>query len=127
MRIHYYENENNGTVVAVARAEEEFPMDIEPEIARMLIRKGYIDKAKIAMPRQQKAFAKVHGEDTYNAETGRQIARDKVLVKYYAKLGEVHDAYRAGVIAYLEDLKGMEKFCKEKVANARERLENEAK
>lgn len=94
--IKYYENPEKKTVYAVL---EDTRYDAAMKIAKVLgcTKSLRFDLNKYVMPDTFKACAKCHPDDEYNPEVGMQIAKERLMRKYY----KVYDK-RLG--AFVQDL-----------------------
>ena len=75
------------------------------------------------VPQMTRCVAKAHGSDEFDIETGKAIARDKVLAKYCARVEKALAAYKTGLETFVSDAQYRMDFCNDKVRNAEERLE----
>lgn len=55
----------------------------------------YICGSKYIMPQQFRAVVKVHGDDVFDAEEGKRLAKKKVLDKYYKAFDKRMEMFRA--------------------------------
>ena len=122
MQINYYRDDENATTYAVATAHSFLPGGMEPSVAYGLVQRHYIAPKDVSVPMQMRSKSKPHGSDTYDRASGDAIARDKLLVRYYEKVGASYDAYIAALEKELERARGNKAFAASKVANATERL-----
>jgi hypothetical protein len=53
---------------------------------------------KYMMPDNFRAVAKVHGDDVYNQDTGRQIVKEKLMKKYYKSFDKKMDQFREDLL-----------------------------
>lgn len=58
----------------------------------------YFCDSRYVMPDSFRAVAKVHGDDVYDQETGRQIVKDKLMEKYYKCFDSKIDLFRSDLL-----------------------------
>lgn len=124
MRINYYINDELELVTAVAVYDEAYPSFIEPVIAEQILALGKLEPRDLEMPTGMKSFAKPHGEDNYDPEVGKEVARDKLLAKYYEKLSVVQANYAAGLADLAAAAEERSQFFATKAQNAEDRNSN---
>lgn len=122
MRIEFHKNPKKEITYCLAKADDPVADGINPLIASGLVERGYLSEDEIYRPVLMRSQSKPHGSDTYDSRTGDEIARDKVLVRYYTAVGKANDAYIEALEKELAAIKGRRKFIGQKVANAEERL-----
>lgn len=54
--------------------------------------------SRYIMPDKFRAVVKVHGPDVYDQATGRRLAKEKLLKKYYKSFDEKMDMFRQDLI-----------------------------
>ena len=79
--ITYYINKDKRTIVATLRNCE---YDVVKKLDRLNILGTFIDLDKCMLHDKYVGKAICHEDDEWNEEIGKQIAKDKVLFKYYA-------------------------------------------
>ena len=123
MDIKYYTDEQTGRVFAVGSGKHEYAEGIDPVIAERLIERHIVSKNDLCVPILTKGIAKVQAPDVYDFERGKNIARDKVLSKHYAKVGRALAAYKAGLEILVSGTDQRIGYCQDKVKNANARLD----
>lgn len=129
MKIKYSKDEKKGTIFARATPSEKdygygYAEGLDFFIAGSLVERGFVDHKKIdAIPVLVSAAAP-HGDDVEGAtdERGREVARDKVLVKYFTRLDGAIDAYLEGLDKERERIEKLKEFVSHRIENAEERL-----
>lgn len=53
---------------------------------------------KYVMPDSFRAVTKVHGDDVYDQDTGRQIVKEKLMAKYYKSFDAKMDLFRRDLL-----------------------------
>lgn len=123
MRIGYQLDEDTRTTYAYTTYGEFEDLEgTDFGVAYGLMDRGYLKQSDVC-ERKFVSKARNGGSDEFDAETGRQVARDKLLVKYYGYVGDKLDAYIAALEKELARAKGTQEFAKSKVENATRRLE----
>ena len=94
--IKYYSIPSQGKTVAILRNTE---MDAINKIGKMMsdFDWGFCTK-KYLMPQQFRAVVKVHGDDVFDAEKGMQLAKEKLMAKYYKAFDKRIDMFRSDLI-----------------------------
>ena len=124
MNIKYIFNPDTEATGAVAiKYDGSCAEGIEPMIATGLANKGYVKSTTLAPIQTIRTWAKPkEGTDTFDANVGKDVARDKLLVAYYDRLSAKHDAYVAALEKELESATRNAAYIKKKKKNAEERL-----
>ena len=67
----------------------------------------YFCDSRYVMPDSFRAVAKVHGDDVYDQETGRQIVKDKLMEKYYKSFDAKIEMFKRDLLAVNEKVFGV--------------------
>ena len=127
MRIKYFTNEETGATLAKTFYDEPnggYIEGIDTLVAFVLEDEGIIKRKGFKRGNPMSSWAKAYdGVDVPDPETGKKVARDKVLVKYYASVGEKYREFADAIREYAERYDQMAKTCADKSEAAKERLE----
>lgn len=122
MNIKYVIIKEKGIVKAYPVVEGEYAEGIDPNVAETLIEKHGVSKKSLMIPKNLVGIAKLHPEDVYDEEVGKDIARDKLLIAYNRELLKALDVYSKGLIRMLAITHSRAKASKNKIDNARNRI-----
>ena len=91
--IKYYSIPSQGKTVAILRNTE---MDAINKMGKLMdgFDWGFCTK-KYLMPQQFRAVVKVHGDDVFDAEEGKKLAKQKLMEKYYKAFDKRMEMFRA--------------------------------
>lgn len=96
MAIKFYDIPEKGMTVGVLRNTS---MDALNKIRKVTDGTTFCAyDMKYLMPDSFRAVAKVHGDDVYDQETGRQIVKDKLMAKYYKSFDAKMDMFRGDLL-----------------------------
>ena len=123
MDIKYVVIKEKGIVKAYPVTKGEYAEGIDENVANTLVAKHGVSKKSLTIPANLVGVAKVHPEDTYSEELGKKIARDKLLVAYNRELNKALEVYSAGLVKMLAIVHSRKKSAKNKIVNAKSRLE----
>ena len=123
MDIKYYPSEETGRVYAIGTGKCGYAEGIDPAIADTLVACGFVAKKDLCVPMLTRGVAKVQQPDVFDLDTGKHIARDKVLRKHYAQVGKALGAYHEALDKLVGGVSAREAYCRDKVANAEKRLD----
>lgn len=123
MKINYYYCNDDKTLAVTRYEGSVMPEGIDERIADSLIAKGFLNKSKANPIPVLTACSAPHGTDEPDDEVGREVARDKVLVKYYTKLQCKLGDYADALCREVDRVNALIEFSAERVENAESRLE----
>lgn len=96
MKIKYYVSKDKTMVCATPSVNSKYAEGIDEEIADALIAMKRLSKSNITIDCSKiVGKAKLHPEDSYDEQTGKDIAKERLLVKYNKELAKVHRRYSA--------------------------------
>lgn len=122
MRIGYNLDADTGTTYAYTTYDDGVGVDgINDFIAFELSERGYLNDTA-CRPKHFVAHSRAYGPDQFDEGTGREVARDKLLMKYYQHGADVLDQYIAGLEKELERAKRAKEFAEHKRDNAEDRV-----
>ena len=120
MEINYI-NINDEMVKAIGTDCGKYPDKINAKIADELINLGYLSKKDVTIRKKLVVTVRPTGADVFNFETGKKIARDKLLIKYNAELERIYENYAFALEKYLKYIVYREGVSLSKRTNALER------
>jgi hypothetical protein len=123
MDIKYVVIKEKGIVKAYPVTKGEYAEGIDKGVAEVLVSKYGISKKTLTVPSNLVGIAKLHPDDTYNEEIGKKIARDKLLVAYNRELNKALEVYSTGLVKLLAVVHSKTNSSKNKILNAKSRLE----
>lgn len=111
MKIKYLVDKQKGVVKAVAEFDSKYVQGVEPAIINIIIKKFKGRKSKLLLPKNLVGVARLHPDDNFNEELGKQIAKERLLATYNNRCGNI-------LCEYYEGLKEIEKFAKYKASKS---------
>lgn len=114
MKIKYFVNEEKGTVFC--KMENCFKDTIN------ILEKDGIYKRDIRDSFMQNTYAgkaKLSPEDEWDEETGKRVARNKMLLKYYTKKRKLLDKAYQELLSQIKKLSERQQYCLDKILKAR--------
>lgn len=122
MDIKYVVIESKGLVKAFPVTNSEYAEGIDVGVANTLITKHGVSKNSLTMPDNMVGVAKLHPDDKFDVEVGKAIARDRLLTVYNKNLEKALSTYQKGLERMLAITTSRVKASKNKVCNAKARL-----
>lgn len=94
MDIKYIINEQKTRIVAIPVVKGKYAEGIDEKIADALIAMGHVGKKNLTIDYKGiVGIAKVHPDDTYSEQEGKDLAKERLLIKYNKELARVHRRY----------------------------------
>lgn len=122
MDIKYVVIESKGIVKAFPIVGSEYAEGIDAAVAETLIKKHGVSKNKLQAASNVVGIAKLHPDDTFDVETGKAIARDRLLVAYNRSLEKALSTYEDGLKRMLAITTSRATASRKKIVNAQARL-----
>lgn len=124
MNIKYIVVEEKGMVKATAVTTSEYPEGVNPDVAKALIKEYGISKKSLTMPAVLTGSARTSEGDVFDEKIGKDIARDRLIMKYNKHLFRVLSTYTAGLKKMNATASQAMLNSTKKVMNASSRLES---
>ena len=94
---------------------------ITDDVGDLLVSRG-VRPDLLRTPTVTIGISKVHPDDEWDETVGKQVARDKLLVKYNTRLAKVHKLCKDNMERIMENSNWRVTVCERKIRNATERL-----
>lgn len=124
VKINYYYNEKTNTVYAVGTSEKPYPTVIDEAVAESMIENDLISRKDIEIQQHIRRSAHPVDTDTFDYQTGKDIARDKILSKHYEEVSTAVANYAEALRKEAEAAENKSKYCKDKAKRAQKRLDS---
>ena len=114
MKIKYFVNEEKGTVFCKME-------DCSKDTINILEKDGIYkkDMSDSFMQNTYTGKAKLSPEDKWDEETGKRIARNKMLLKYYTKRKKILNNNYVELLSQLKKVGERQDYCLDKIAKAK--------
>lgn len=100
---------------------------VDPFVAEYLVSRGLLKKTDVFYTHDIangfKSRSRAKGTDEFDELTGKRVARDKLLTKYYTFQKHALAAYKEALEKLIERVDGEKDFAENKIENANKRLE----
>ena len=123
MDIKYVVLPEKKMVKAIAVYNGKYAEGISDQLGDLLVSRG-VNPNSLKVPNNITGISKTHPDDEFDIEVGKQIARDRMLIKYNTKLAEVHELCKANLEKITKSDEWRVKICNRKIKNATQRLKD---
>ena len=115
---------NETDIKAIATYDTKYPEKLDENICELLIKLGKVRKKDITMQRKFEATSHAFDKESFDEKIGKNVARDKILIKYYAEMQRVYTNYITALQKYTDDMYYKKCVMEDKVENAYRRYIN---